>query len=105
MFQTIEDRFGKLNIIAEDLGHITDSVKDLLKKTGYPGMKILEFALSSVADSCIIPIQDYLGLGEEARMNEPSTVAINWRWRLQEGEITEDLISKIKYMTKLYGRI
>ena len=172
-FEMVEGHLGKLNIMAEDLGHITDSVRALLKRTGFPGMKVLEFAFdskseadsdylphnydkncivytgthdnrtikdwianipkedvdyvlnyvnkteddledinwimirlaqSSVADFCIIPIQDYLGLEWDARINEPATIGSNWTWRLLEGEITEDLINKIKDMTKLYGR-
>lgn len=171
-FQKINNKLGKINIIAEDLGYITKSVKRLLKKTGYPGMKVLEFAfdsredndylphnydkncivytgthdndtvrgwfdrlnsedrnlvmkyinkapmdtedinwdfirlaMQSVAELCIIPIQDYLGLNSEARINIPSTVGNNWRWRLLEGEIEDKLLQKIKDITKLYGRL
>jgi 4-alpha-glucanotransferase len=64
----------------------------------------IRLAQQSVAKLCIIPIQDYLGLGPEARINTPSTVGDNWKWRLLEGEITEELIVKIRKMTKLYGR-
>lgn len=171
-FHTLKKELGELNIIAEDLGNLTDSVRLLLKQTGYPGMKILEFAfdsreesdylphnynkncvvytgthdndtihgwyeklcredkelskaylnnyksdmneihwdfvrlaMSSVSKLCIIPIQDYLGLGSQARINTPSTVGDNWKWRLVDGDITEDTISKIYKMTKLYGRL
>lgn len=171
-FQTVKQRLGDIDIIAEDLGYITDSVKELLKKTGYPGMKVLEFAFDSreqsdylphnydkncvvytgthdndtlvgwfdnicaddkalalaylnrkqedleeihwdfirlaeqsVAKLCIIPIQDYLGLGKEARINIPSTVGDNWKWRMQDGEIKNELIKKIKDITNLYGRL
>ncbi|MFI3171173.1 MAG: 4-alpha-glucanotransferase [Eubacteriales bacterium] len=65
---------------------------------------INRMALSSVADVCIIPIQDYLGLGEEARINEPSTVGQNWKWRLLPGQIEEELLAKMKDMSVLYGR-
>lgn len=173
-FKTVQRRLGELNIIAEDLGFITDSVKKLLKKTKFPGMKVIQFAFdsrddnesdylphnyerncvvytgthdndtsmgwiekisdedlqyvlsyinrskenlediywdiirlaqASVADFCIIPIQDYLGLGTEARINVPSTVGSNWTWRLLEDEITESLINNIRNITELYGRI
>lgn len=171
LFQNLIKQLGKLNIIAEDLGYITESVRKLVKDSGYPGMKVLEFAfdsreksdymphnydsdcvvytgthdndtikgwyqsivqedrqlsidymgndktelkdihwdfirlaLSSVAQLAIIPIQDYLGLDTEARMNHPSTLGNNWKWRLLNGEITKELLSKIKKLTSLYGR-
>ena len=47
LFTTIENKLGKLPIIAEDLGFLTDSVKQLLAATGFPGMKVLEFAFDS----------------------------------------------------------
>jgi len=171
IFKEFSSQLGELDIIAEDLGYLTESVLELVAKTGYPGMKVLEFAfdsreesdylphnydkncivytgthdnqtlmgwldelpredkemaynyigisqadeknihwnfirlaLASVANIAIIPIQDYLGLGAEARINRPSTLGGNWMWRLLEGEITDDLINRIKIMTKLYGR-
>lgn len=171
IFREINDQLGDLEIIAEDLGFLTESVLKLLERTGYPGMKIIEFAfdsreesdymphnydknyvvyththdnetivgwyknlnpqdrqlainyldidtekdkdihwkfirlaLSSVAKTAIIPIQDYLGLGNEARINRPSTLGDNWKWRLLEKEITDELIENILKLTKLYGR-
>lgn len=171
-FQTLQNKLGNVDIIAEDLGNVTDSVRELLKKTGYPGMKVLEFAfdsreesdylphnyskncvvytgthdndtilgwfenineadrslalaylnkaqedsnyinwdfirlaMQSVANLCIIPVQDYLGLGSEARMNIPSTLGNNWKWRLCDGDFKNDVILKIKDMVKLYGRL
>lgn len=171
IFEQLKNKLGDLNIIAEDLGFLTEGVLELVKKTGYPGMKILEFAFDSreasdysphnydkncvvytgthdnetiiewyenldasdkklavdyldidrnnekdihwkfirlafmtVANLVIIPVQDYLGLGSEARINTPSTVGQNWKWRLLEDEITEELIQKISKITKIYGR-
>ena len=52
----------------------------------------------------MIPLQDYLGLGKEARFNYPSTLGNNWRWRLLPGELTEELLQKIRHVTELYGR-
>ncbi len=169
LFRTIEERLGKKQIIAEDLGFLTDSVRELLKESGYPGMKVLQFAFdpsensaylphkyernsvvytgthdndttrhwaevlswqdrdfvkrylgitddgmirqslirlahSSVADTCIIPIQDYLGLGEEARINMPSSLGNNWKWRLAEGALNDGLADEIRRLTRLYGR-
>ena len=171
IFSRMEERFGKLDIIAEDLGFLTPTVLKLVKDTGFPGMKVLEFAfdsreesdylphnytpncivytgthdnntirgwyeelspedrqlsvdymnnagtpkeeihwdfirlaLASVAKLAVIPVQDYLGLGAEARINEPSTLGKNWRWRMLTGELTDGLIEKCKSMARLYGR-
>ena len=46
-FNTVKEKLGDLPIIAEDLGFLTDSVYELLKETGFPGMKVLEFAFDS----------------------------------------------------------
>lgn len=170
IFRVIKNKLGKTDVIAEDLGYLTPSVLRLVKKSGYPGMKVLLFAfdgdsdsaylphnyeknvvvytgthdndtiegwlkeakkktvsftmqylgvkrkkdirqamiraaLSSVADTAIIPIQDYLGLDNSARMNLPSTLGENWKWRLLPGELTEELAEKMHRMAKIYGRI
>lgn len=170
IFKVMKEKIGKKPVIAEDLGFLTPSVIKLVQRTGYPGMKILQFAfdsreesdylphnysnnsvvytgthdndttmgwyrllnrqdkgfakrylnikttkdihwefiraaLSSVADTAIIPIQDYLGLGTEARINTPSTLGENWKWRLKEGQLDAGLAERIRKMTKLYGRI
>ncbi len=148
-FNAIHAKLGKLDIIAEDLGFLTEGVYQLLRDTGYPGMKVMQFAfndpmaeneyllhnhvkncvvytgthdnepiigwlkncklgvrrnieryfrmhkdegrnwavmktaLSSPANTVILQMQDYLGLGNEARINEPSTLGKNWRWRIK----------------------
>ena len=170
IFKTIKEKLGKKAVIAEDLGFLTKSVIQLVKKTGYPGMKILQFAfdpreesdylphnytansivytgthdndtmlgwyesisrrdrafakkylhfrsnkdvqwefirsaMASVSDTCIIPMQDYLGLGAEARINIPSTLGTNWKWRMLPGAFDEALAKRIREMTKLYGRL
>ena len=61
--------------------------------------------MASVADLAVIPVQDYLGLGTEARINKPSTLGYNWKWRLKRGQLQEDILEKMYDMTKLYGRI
>lgn len=169
LFQTIKRKIGKIKIIAEDLGFLTPSVIKLVEKTGYPGMKVLQFAFDSrevsdylphnypknsvvytgthdndttvswydslnrydrtfakryldapnknkicekmvraalgcVSDTAVIPMQDYLELGGEARMNVPSTLGTNWKWRLVPGQVTDELAHKIREWTKLYGR-
>ena len=170
LFKTLKAKLGNIAVIAEDLGYLTKSVIRLVKKTGYPGMKILQFAfdsreesdylphnygansivytgthdndttvgwykqlnrqdkalakkyldirsnkdvewefiraaLASVSDTCIIPMQDYLGLGSEARTNVPSTLGTNWKWRMVSGQFTDELAERICEMTKLYGRM
>ena len=65
---------------------------------------ILRGGMSSVAELFVAQMQDFLGLGAEARMNTPSTLGGNWQWRLQEGEITDALAEKIADLTQLYGR-
>lgn len=168
-FERIKKELGELPIIAEDLGFLTDEVYELIGKTGFPGMKVLQFAFesgaesehlphnytrncvvytgthdnntiigwvkkagkrellfardylklsfeegfnwgfirgafSSTADTCIIPMQDYLGLGDEARMNTPSTLGNNWVWRMKEDALTDELAERIAKLTRIYGR-
>lgn len=166
-FSKVEEKLGRQSIIAEDLGYLTDSVKQLVKDTGFPGMKIIQFAfdsreesdylphnyekncvvytgthdndtligwyeallpedqifaleylgreennywdyirlaLASVANTAIIPMNDYLGKGTNARINQPSTLGKNWKWRMQEGEVTKDLLQQICKMTRIYKR-
>lgn len=170
LFKVMKEKLGNRPVIAEDLGFLTPSVIKLVKRTGYPGMKILQFAfdsreesdylphnytpnsvvytgthdndttvgwfqsinrrdrsfakkylnikvnkgvewefiraaLSSVSETAIIPMQDYLGLGREARINTPSTLGDNWKWRMTRDQITGELAEKIYGMSKLYGRI
>lgn len=60
--------------------------------------------LASVADTAIVPLQDLLGLGTEARMNLPASSQGNWQWRCKEGAITEEIGERLKELTLLYGR-
>ena len=171
-FEAVKKELGDVKIIAEDLGLITPTVRELLKNTGYPGMKVLQFAFDwsesssylsyrhenncvvytgthdnmttrgwiesisdhdrdfarryinsiftdygqftwdfireacrSVADTCIVPIQDFLVKGNEARMNCPSTSMGNWQWRVTPHFLTDELAQSIRQLTQLYGRI
>lgn len=61
-------------------------------------------AFQSVADLCIIPMQDYLLLDTDCRMNTPSTVGNNWEWRMEEGAADEILSEDIREMVELYHR-
>ena len=160
------------SIIAEDLGYLTPSVIKLVKDSGFPGMKVLEFAfdsressdylphsyvpntvvytgthdnqtlaawywelneedrrladdyaglspemtdrernlilirmaMESVSDLCVIPMQDYLCLGAEARMNHPSTLGGNWCWRMKEDAFTDELAAGIRRLTQISAR-
>ncbi len=170
LFRVLEQKLGKLPIIVEDLGFLTPSVHQLLKDSGFPGMKVIQFAFdsregsdylphtypkncvvytgthdnettmgwfktapkesikyaieylnltkeegynwgmmraawSSVADMAIVPMQDLLGLGSEARMNEPSTLGKNWKWRATADQIDNKLAKKLYKYTEMYGRL
>lgn len=172
LMRAIEENVAGIEIIAEDLGTITDSVRTLLKKSGFPGMKVLGFAFGgdsdnaflphnydttncvvytgthdnetlfqfiantseatrehiknylnrywdtyeqlcdnlirlamlSIAKYCIVPIQDYLHLGEEARLNFPSKLGGNWEWRLTPGQVNDQLADFIGNITRVSGR-
>lgn len=60
--------------------------------------------LASVADTAVIPLQDVLGLGSEARMNLPGTSRGNWRWRFQPGALNSELAKRLWGLTKAYDR-
>jgi len=60
--------------------------------------------LSSIADLAIVPLQDVLGLGSEARMNLPGTASGNWRWRFRKGALTPELADHLREMVALYDR-
>lgn len=66
--------------------------------------KMIRMAMGSAAMLCVIPIQDVLGLGSEARMNRPSTVAGNWCWRIRRGAISPKVITHLRRLTLVAGR-
>lgn len=175
IFWKMRECLGEREVIAEDLGYVTDSVRQLVRDTGFPGMKVLEFAfdsrdtgsandylphnypvnsvvytgthdnetlngwfadirpeerrlvrsylnnfrdnsdeicwdmictaMGSVSKLCVIPMQDYFGYDNTCRMNRPSTLGKNWKWRMTEGELTRDMILKIRDITARYGRL
>jgi len=65
----------------------------------------IKLASSSVADMAIVPLQDVLKLGSEARMNIPGTASGNWRWRFKNGDLKDELAVRLKKLTKTFGRI
>ena len=169
LFEAIKEELGDLRIIAEDLGYLTPEVEELIRDSGYPGMKVLQFAFdpreesdylphnynknsvvytgthdnhtvrgwtenipgeeldfakkylkldevegcpwgmirgawSSVSNIAVAPMQDFLELGDEARMNIPSTLGDNWDWRMEKHQLIEDLARRIDDLNKTYGR-
>jgi len=66
--------------------------------------ELIRLAMMSVANLTIIPVQDILGLGEDARMNLPATSDGNWRWRLLPEQLTSSHARKLLEMTEIYGR-
>lgn len=65
---------------------------------------LMRLALSSVADTAIFPLQDVLGLGEEARMNTPGQPGGNWGWRYRAEALTPELSDRLRHLTITYGR-
>lgn len=61
--------------------------------------------LASVADTAIVPLQDLLGLGNEARMNLPNSTKGNWIWRFQDVALAEAQTRRLRHLTDIYGRI
>ena len=61
-------------------------------------------AMASVSNTAIVPMQDWLGLGGEARMNVPSRPWGNWQWRVEQSAFTPQLAGRIAALTELYGR-
>ncbi len=169
-FRMMEEECGKFEIVAEDLGTLTPDVTELMEQTGYPGMKVLEFAFDSgeendylphkytnncvvytgthdndtlmgwletanpddvryareyckmpddepfnwglirvayecKADMAVIPMQDLLGLGKEARMNTPSVLGGNWTWRVRKEEYSDELAQTLRTMSVNNGRL
>jgi 4-alpha-glucanotransferase len=76
------------------------------RKVEEPGVhwELIRLAMMSVGNTVIVPMQDVLGLGEEARMNVPSVAQGNWEWRLLPEQVTSELAKRLAKMTRLYGR-
>jgi 4-alpha-glucanotransferase len=97
---------------AENSTRTEEEVKEerslVLKYLGTDGREIhwdfIRLALSSVANTAIIPLQDVLGLGSEARMNVPGRVSGNWTWRYRSEQLTPDIRWRLAEMADVYGR-
>ncbi|MGL6170185.1 MAG: 4-alpha-glucanotransferase, partial [Fusobacteriaceae bacterium] len=66
--------------------------------------KFIEAVWSTKSQLALAQMQDILGLGDEARMNTPSTSENNWQWRLKSSQLTEDLAQRLKKVTKEFRR-
>ncbi len=67
---------------------------------------VIRTAFSSVSKLCVVPMQDFLNLGGEARMNYPGTLSdSNWTWRVKDGIIDQNLARRIRRLTTLYDRL
>lgn len=66
--------------------------------------ELVRLAMMSVADTAVVPLQDVLSLGSEARMNVPGTVENNWTWRFTRKQLTPAITRRLAEMTTLYGR-
>ncbi len=86
----------------EEKSRVTDYLGPLAPESIHWSM--IRLAMSSVANLSIVPVQDLLGLGGWAKMNCPGTLGDNWCWRYRPGELTQDLIDRLRYLTYLYGR-
>jgi 4-alpha-glucanotransferase len=69
-----------------------------------PHWGMIELALGSRASLAIVPAQDVLGLGSEAQMNRPGTATGNWRWKLERGQLTDELARRLREATARAGR-
>jgi len=65
---------------------------------------LIRLAMASVADTAIVPVQDVLGLGTEARMNTPGRPEGNWAWRLQEDQLGDEQAERLAELVETYGR-
>ncbi len=61
--------------------------------------------MASVANTAVVPLQDVLGLGTEARMNLPNSTQGNWSWRVEPGALTKEVAARLRELTELYGRV
>jgi 4-alpha-glucanotransferase len=92
-----------------DRAHASDEINRALRYMGVDEKNAVEgfirLLLASVADTAILPMQDVLGLGSEARMNIPATVEGNWVWRLLPEQLNPETASRLYEWNKLYGRL
>jgi len=84
---------------------LEDPVQARAAETKRLARAMVREAMASVGNLCVIPMQDWLLLGDEARINTPSTTGGNWVWRMRQGAASPALAAQIRKMTKVYGRL
>lgn len=80
----------------------TPSIEDLIAEN--IAWDMIKLTFSSVARLAVIPMQDFLNLGSEARINMPSSLGTNWKWRMKAGVTTHELAARIARLNFIYGR-
>ena len=70
-----------------------------------PSWGLIELAYASRAELAVVPAQDVLGLGSEARMNRPGKTEGNWRWQLERGSLTPALARRLRGLAEQHGRV
>jgi 4-alpha-glucanotransferase len=78
--------------------------KYLHAKSGEIREELIISAMSSVANICILTMQDLIGLGSEGRINTPSTLGGNWMWRAKRDAVTEEIKKNLLDYTQIYER-
>jgi 4-alpha-glucanotransferase len=82
-----------------------DQVRRYLARDGHDiAWDLVRLAFASVADMAVVPLQDLLKLGSEARMNYPSRAQGNWQWRFTAGMLTGEISGRLRELALLYGR-
>ena len=66
--------------------------------------QVFRATYGSVANLVIFAVQDILKLGNWARMNTPSTLGTNWKWRVKKGELNDSHIKDMRYLASVFGR-
>ena len=91
-------------ITPDEQNMVRDYLSDYYTPLEKLNIPLISLVLRSSAEISIIPIQDYMSLDDKARINTPSTLGTNWRWRLKKEDLTEELSKMILKMTRLSGR-
>ena len=78
--------------------------KELPASEGGVAWAMIDRAWTAGADLAIVPAQDLLGLGPEARMNLPGSPSGNWRWRLKDGALTQQIVERLRRVTVAHAR-
>jgi 4-alpha-glucanotransferase len=100
-----ESEGGDSTRTADDVRREKEHARRYLATDGHEmSWVMIRAILASVADTAIVPLQDVLGLGNEARMNRPATPSGNWRWRFRAADLRPELAARLAELVALYGR-